>query len=98
MRLDYLKKHRKGTYTTLVTTCKLNEHLYETEQEAKQQIELTLSLMVKERSITEALKAANPLKWRVCGLFLYHFRTMGSPAEDGQSGAEHDRVSEIIHL
>ena len=63
MHLDYLKKHRKGTYTTLVTTCKLNEHLYETEQEAKQQIELTLSLMVKERSITEALKAANPLKW-----------------------------------
>ena len=63
MRLDYLKKHRKGTYTTLVTTCKLNEHLYETEQEVKRQIELTLSLMVKERGIIEALKAANPLKW-----------------------------------
>ena len=27
LRLDYLKKHRRGTYTTLLTTCKLNEHL-----------------------------------------------------------------------
>ena len=63
MRLDYLKKHRKGTYTTLVTTCKLNEHLYETEQEAKRQINITLSRLVKERGITEELKAAAPLRW-----------------------------------
>lgn len=27
MRLDYLKKHRRGTYTTLFTTCTLNQHL-----------------------------------------------------------------------
>ena len=63
MRLDYLKKHRKGTYTTLVTTCKLNEHLYETEQEAKRQIDLTLSRLVKERFITEELKVTDPLRW-----------------------------------
>ena len=63
MRLDYLKKHRRGTYTTLLTTCTLNQHLYETEQEAKRQIALTLSRLVKERRITEELKAANPLLW-----------------------------------
>ena len=63
MRLDYLKKHRRGTYTTLLTSCTLNQHLYETEQEAKQQIDLTLSRLVKERGITEKLKAANPLRW-----------------------------------
>ena len=50
MRLDYLKKHRRGTYTTLLTSCTLNQHLYETEQEAKRQIELTLSRLVKKRS------------------------------------------------
>ena len=63
MRLDYLKKHRRGTYTTLLTSCTLNQHLYETEQEAKRQINITLSRLVKERGITEELKAANPLRW-----------------------------------
>ena len=63
MRLDYLKKHRRGTYTTLLTSCTLNQHLYETEQEAKRQIDLALSRLVKERGITEELKATNPLLW-----------------------------------
>ena len=63
MRLDYLKKHRRGTYTTLLTSCTLNQHLYETEQEAKRQLDLTLSRLVKERSITEELKATNSLLW-----------------------------------
>ena len=63
MRLDYLKKHRRGTYTTLLTSCTLNQHLYETEQEAKRQLDLTLSRLVKERGINEELKAADPLRW-----------------------------------
>ncbi len=63
MRLDYLKKHRRGTYTTLITSCTLNQHLYEIEQEARRQINLTLSQLVKDRGITEELKATDPLKW-----------------------------------
>ena len=63
MRLDYLKKHRRGTYTTLLTSCTLNQHLYDTEQEAKQQIELILSRLVKERGITEELKTTDPIRW-----------------------------------
>ena len=63
MRLDYLKKHRRGTYTTLLTLCTLNQHLYDTEQEAKRQIDITLSRLVKERDITEKLKATDPLRW-----------------------------------
>ena len=63
LRLDYLKKHRRGTYTTLLTSCTLNQNLYETEQEAKRQLDLTLSRLVKERGITEELKATDPLRW-----------------------------------
>lgn len=63
MRLDYLKKHRRGTYTTLLTSCTLNQHLYETEQEIKRQIDFTLSRLVKERGVTEDLKATDPLRW-----------------------------------
>ncbi len=30
MRLDFLKKHRRGTYTTLLIKCRLLEHLSST--------------------------------------------------------------------
>ena len=63
MRLEHLKKHRRGTYTTLLTSCTLNQHLYEIEQEAQQQINLIFSRLVKERGITEELKANDPLRW-----------------------------------
>ena len=63
MRLDYLQQHRRGTYTTLLTTCTLNQHLYDTEQEVNRQMEIVLSLLVKERGITEELKTTDPLRW-----------------------------------
>ena len=63
MRLDYLKRHRRGTYITLLISCTLSQHLYDTEQEAKRQIELTISQLVKDRGITEELKATNSLLW-----------------------------------
>lgn len=63
MRLEHLKKHRRGIYTTLLTSCTLNQHLYEIELEVKQQIDLILSRLVKERGITEELKATDPLRW-----------------------------------
>ena len=63
MRLDFIQKHRRGTYTTLLTSCTLNQHLYDTEQEVNRQMELVLSLLVKERGITEELKATDPLRW-----------------------------------
>ena len=63
MRLDFLKNHRKGTYTTLLMSCKLNEHLYEIEQAAKQQLDLAISQIAVERGITEELKAINPMRW-----------------------------------
>ena len=63
MRLEFLKNHRKGTYTTLLMSCKLNEHLYEIEQAAKQQIYLAISKIAVERGITEELKSTNPMRW-----------------------------------
>ena len=63
MRLGFLKNHRKGTYTTLLMSCKLNEHLYEIEQTAKHQIDLAISQIAMERGIAEELKAKNPMRW-----------------------------------
>ena len=63
MRLEFLQHHRKGMYTTLLTSCKLNEHLYEVEQTAKQQFDLTISQIAMEHGITENLKAENTMRW-----------------------------------
>ncbi len=63
LRLDYLKKHRRGTYTTLLTTCKLNEHLAEIDAEAARSVRELTEAFVKADGITEALKAENNILW-----------------------------------
>ena len=63
MQLDYLKEHRRGTYTTLLVTFKLNEHLAEIDQEARSQVEYLTAELAKKRGIDENIKASNPLLW-----------------------------------
>ncbi len=63
MRLDFLKKHRRGTYTTLVTECRLTEHLSDMDQKARSQVEILTAELAKQRGIDETLKATDPLLW-----------------------------------
>lgn len=63
MRLDYLKKHRRGTYTSLLVTFKLNAHLAEINEEATRQIHELTEALAKALGITEQLKATDPLRW-----------------------------------
>ena len=63
LRLDYLKKHRRGTYTTLLTTCKLNEHLADIDAEALQCVRELTETFAKAEGIAEQLKATNNLLW-----------------------------------
>ncbi len=63
MRLEFLKNHRRGTYTALLTECKLTEHLSETDAEAHSQVEPLTAEFTKQRGTDESLKAANPLLW-----------------------------------
>ena len=43
LHLDFLKKHRRGTYTTLLTECRLNEYLHEIDLQAKEMINALIS-------------------------------------------------------
>ena len=43
LHLDFIKKHRRGTYTTLLTEGHLNEHLYSIDEQAHEQIDLHIS-------------------------------------------------------
>lgn len=63
MRLEFLKKHRRGTYTTLLTEGRLLAHLSAIDQEARSQVEIMTKELAKNRGIDENLKASNPLLW-----------------------------------
>ena len=63
MRKSYLKNHRRGFYTALLTTGKLNEHLYEIDQTANDRMEFLVNQMAKSEDVTEKLKADNQMLW-----------------------------------
>ena len=63
MHLDYIKQHRRGRYTTLLTESKLNAQLHEIDLEANEMLEVIISHLATERGIDENLKARDMLRW-----------------------------------
>ena len=65
MYLDYIKNHRRGRYTTLLTEGKLNARLHEIDLEANEMLETIIPRHAAERGIDENLKARDMLRWVV---------------------------------
>ena len=63
LRLDFMKKHRRGTYTTLLTEGRLNEYLRAIDIQAHELLDDIIPHLAKERGIDEVLKAHSPLQW-----------------------------------
>ena len=63
MHLDYIKQHRRGRYTTLLTDGKLNARLHEIDLEANEMLETIIPRLAAERGIDEDLKARDMLCW-----------------------------------
>ena len=63
MHLDYIKQHRRGRYTTLLTEGKLNARLHEIDLEATRILETIIPRLAAERNIDEDLKARDMLRW-----------------------------------
>ena len=63
MHFDYIKNHRRGRYTTLLTENKLNARLHDIDLEAKQMLEGIIPRLAAERGIDENLKARDMLRW-----------------------------------
>ena len=59
----YLKEHRKATYTTLLTSGKLNTYLSGINEQAQERFERLIDGMKQAQGITEQLKAENALEW-----------------------------------
>ena len=60
---DYIKQHRRGTYTTLLTEGRLNAHLHEIDVQANEMVEAIVANLAREHGIDEELKASDALKW-----------------------------------
>ena len=60
---DYIKQHKRGSYTTLLTEGRLNEHLHEIDLQANEMVEAIVANLARERGIDEELKASDVLKW-----------------------------------
>ena len=61
--LDYIKNHRRGRYTTLLTEGALNARLHEIDLEANRMLETAITCLASERGIDENLKARDMLRW-----------------------------------
>ena len=63
LHLAYLKEHRKGRYTNLLSEGALNQRLYEIDVEAKTLVENIITRLATEKGIDEKLKARDMLRW-----------------------------------
>ena len=63
VHLDYIKQHRRGRYTTLLTEGKLNTRLHEIDLEANKMLDTIIQRLATERDIDEDLKACDMLRW-----------------------------------
>ena len=63
LHLEFIKKHRRGTYTTLLTENRLNEHLHSIDEQAHKQLDLHINQMAKRMGVTEELKSSDPMRW-----------------------------------
>ena len=63
LRLCFMKKYRKGAYTTLLSEGRLNEHLHAIDIQAHALLDDIIPHFAKERGVDEILKAHNALQW-----------------------------------
>ena len=61
--MDYLKQHRRVTYTNLLTSGRLNSYLADIDRQAHERLERLIEGMKQAQGITEQLKAENALEW-----------------------------------
>ena len=63
LRKIYLQEHRKGLYLELVLAGKLNEHLYQIDEECNQMMDRLVEQMKERQGVTEELKMQDQMEW-----------------------------------
>lgn len=60
---QYLKEHRKATYTTMMVEGKLNRYLADIDKQAEEMYHRLIEEMAERQGVTEKLKAEQPMEW-----------------------------------
>ena len=63
MRRLYLKKHRRGLYTAMITSGTLLKHLEDVNKQAYELRDTLITKYKKQYGVTEELKARDQMKW-----------------------------------
>ncbi len=63
---DYLLKHKKVLFTTLLTQGKLYQHCADIEKQAQDMFDTLVEQMKKSEGVTEKLKEENQIEWIRC--------------------------------
>ena len=63
MHLDYLKKHRRGSYFALLGEGRLNAYLSEIDEQAHELLNTLTVELAKTQGIDEQLKATDQMRW-----------------------------------
>ncbi|BCV19159.1 TnpV protein [Atopobiaceae bacterium P1] len=59
----YLQEYKRATYTTLLTSGKLNDYLADIDEQAEKLFFRLVKQRAENESVTEQLKADNQLEW-----------------------------------
>ena len=63
LHLRYIKQHKRGFYTNLLTFCKLNSYLADIDKQAEEMFSRLVKQLAEKENITEKLKAENQMIW-----------------------------------
>ncbi len=63
MRLNYLKEHHPGLFSSLLLSGKLMEHLHEIDETCNARLERLIPQMQAAEGINETLKVEDQLEW-----------------------------------
>ena len=63
LRKSYLKEHKRGWYSSLLLTGKLDAHLAEIDRTCTERVDLITNQLARREGVTEALKAADQMEW-----------------------------------
>lgn len=61
--LRYLKQHRKGLYSELLISGKLNDYLADLNEQAEEMFSRLVKQLSEKEGVTEALKVENQMLW-----------------------------------
>ena len=76
MRKRYLEQRRDGTFSTLVLSGTLTQHLLDVDQTARDQMATLIPQLAATEGVTESLKARDQLEW------LRHMNSIRHRAEE----------------